>query len=472
MSVSQATSVSARKNRPERGATSVRQGDCVATVKPAGRVLFRSIGFAVLLWPLWVSGQSDIAKLPLPEPLTLADALLLGTTAHPDLMIAQSRVIAAEIQLGKVDSSYGFDAFVELQPRLSSRASSDEVNFEDDSRYGLVVKKRLTDFGRTESRKEAARSDIAANQARFVTRLDRHMLEIMRGFFSVILADHAYRALNERLAIDYFRYSRMAERRDRFGQYSELEVAQQEAAYRKAYVARHRADLERRQRRHALALRLGRPGELSSELVMPDLSVYEVREIPEYNDIVERVISTSSVLDAHRASVASAQAKVEVAKKLNSPVLSADFEAREYHDSAFASRDRYRLNLKFIMPLFNGTRTRDTEVAFAENALVQKQAELLAAEYAVREEVMTLVNDLLVNRAAAAAADADDTYRSYDQDRSRAMYEMEMRSDLGDAQAAAAEALLEVTRVNFEQALLWAEIDALLAQPVALMEEK
>ncbi|MED5406819.1 MAG: TolC family protein, partial [Pseudomonadota bacterium] len=324
----------------------------------------------------------------------------------------------------------------------------------------------------TENRKEAARSDIAANQARFVTRLDRHMLEIMRGFFSVILADHAYRALNERLAIDYFRYSRMAERRDRFGQYSELEVAQQEAAYRKAYVARHRADLERRQRRHALALRLGRPGELSSELVMPDLSVYQAREIPEYKDIVERVISTSSVLDAHRASVASAQAKVEVAKKLNSPVLSADFEAREYHDSAFASRDRYRLNLKFIMPLFNGTRTRDTEVAFAENALVQKQAELLAAEYAVREEVMTLVNDLLVNRAAAAAADADDTYRSYDQDRSRAMYEMEMRSDLGDAQAAAAEALLEVTRVNFEQALLWAEIDALLAQPVALMEEK
>lgn len=159
-----------------------------------------------------------------------------------------------------------------------------------------------------------------------------------------------------------------------------------------------------------------------------------------------------------------------MAKKLSSPVLSADFEAREYHDSAFASRDRYRLNLKFIMPLFNGTRTRDTEVALAENALVQKQAELLAAEYAVREEVMALVSDLLVNRAAAAAADSDNTYRSDYQDRSRAMYEMEMRSDLGDAQAAAAEALLEVTRVDFEQALLWAEFDALLARPSALME--
>jgi len=49
---------------------------------------------------------------------------------------------------------------------------------------------------------------------------------------------------------------------------------------------------------------------------------------------------------------------------------------------------------------------------------------------------------------------------------------MEMRSDLGDAQAAAAEALLEVTRVDFEQALLWAQMDALLARPIALLEEK
>ena len=78
----------------------------------------------------------------------------------------------------------------------------------------------------------------------------------MRSFFAVILSDHAYRAGNERLAIEYFRYSRMAEGRDRFEQYSDLEVAKQEAAYRKAYVARHRADLERRQRRHALALKV------------------------------------------------------------------------------------------------------------------------------------------------------------------------------------------------------------------------
>tara|TARA_B100001540_G_scaffold206110_1_gene181531 strand:+ start:105 stop:1430 length:1326 start_codon:yes stop_codon:yes gene_type:complete len=440
-------------------------------MKATGHISILCVAASWLLCPALALGEEERVHPPLPEPLTLSDALLIGIQSHPKLVVAQSQVAEAEISSGKVDASYGVNAFVELQPRLSSRAAADNVDFQDDSRYGLVIRKRLTDFGRTESRKEAAQSDIAASQARFVTRLDRHRLEIMRSFFAVILSDHAYRARNERLAIEYFRYSRMAERRDRFEQYSDLEVAKQEAAYRKAYVARHRADLERRQRRHALALKLGRPGELSSELVVPDLSAYRDRDIPEYNDIIDEAIATSSILKAHRANVASAQAKVSVAEKLNSPVLSADFEAREYHDSSFSSRDRYRLNLKFIMPLFDGTHVRDTEVALAENALAQKRAELLMAEYGVREDLLALISDLLVNRAAIVAAEADETYRSYYQDRSRAMYEMEMRSDLGDAQAAVAEAMLEAARVDFKQALLWAELDALLARPLALMEE-
>ena len=439
-------------------------------MKAFGRQSVVCAAVSLFLCPALVLGEDERIIPPLPDPLTLSDALLIGTQSHPELVAAQNQVAAAEISSGKVDASYGVNAFVELQPRLSSRAAADSVDFQDDSRYGLVIRKRLTDFGRTESRKEAAQSDIAASQARFVTRLDRHRLEIMRSFFAVILADHAYRARNERLAIDYFRYSRMAERRDRFEQYSDLEVAKQEAAYRKAYVARHRADLERRQRRHALALKLGRPGELSSELVAPDLSAFRDREIPEYSNIIDKAIASSSTLKAHRASVASAQAQVSVAEKLNSPVLSADFEAREYHDSSFSSRDRYRLNLKFIMPLFDGAQVRDTEVALAENALAQKQAELLMAEYGIREAVLTLISDLLVNRAAIVAVEAEETYRSYYQDRSRAMYEMEMRSDLGDAQAAAAEAILEAARVDFEQALLWAEFDALLARSSALME--
>ena len=112
-------------------------------------------------------------------------------------------------------------------------------------------------------------AEINARQAELIARQDQRLLDVMNRYFSVILADYAYRARNEQLALDYFRFSRMQERHERFEQFSELEVAEKEAIYRKAYVDRHRADLERRLTRHELALTLGRPGELSSELQMP-----------------------------------------------------------------------------------------------------------------------------------------------------------------------------------------------------------
>ncbi len=273
------------------------------------------------------------------------------------------------------------------------------------------------------------------------------------------------------MALDYFRYSRMEERRDRFQEYSDLEVAEKEVLYRKSYALRHRADLERRQRRHELALALGRPGELSNELQKPDLSIYLERDIPEYTEAVEQILARSPVVEARRRDLAAAEAKVEVARKVNSPVLSFEFEAREYYDASFASRDRYRANLKFIAPILNGTARRDTEVALAENVVFQKRAELFAAEFAVREEVLGLLTDLQVGRSEIAAAKAQQTYRGYYQDRSRAMYEMEMQTDFGDAQAAAAEAMLEMSQVEFQQALLWVRLDALRAEPTPMLQE-
>jgi outer membrane protein TolC len=370
-----------------------------------------------------------------------------------------------------VESSFGASVLLELQPRAASKASVSGVDFEDDSRYGLVWRKRLTDFGRSASRREVAGATLEAKQAIYEAGHDRQTLEIMERFFAVTLADYAYQMHDERMAISYFRYTRMLERQTRFEQYSDLEVAEREVAYRQQYVARLQADLQRRQTRHQLALALGRPGELSSELVIPDLAVYRKREIPRYADLVERVILSSAALQFLRHEVAAAKAAIDVARKLHSPVLSAELEAREYANSTSSSRDRYRANLKFSMPLFDGTGGRDIEVALAQNTLLHKQAALASSEYAVREEVLVLLHELEVNRAEEAAAQAQETYRGYYQDRSRAMYELELRSDLGDAQAAAAEAMLESIRVDFERALLWAQLDSLLGLPSALIQE-
>ena len=417
--------------------------------------------------------QADSSStVPLPTPLTLVDALSLANDSHPDLRIAWANVSRAGIRLREVESSYGVNTLLELQPRVASRASVSGVDFEDDSRFGLVIRKRLSDFGRSASRLVAASAAVRSEEAAYQVRRNLHVLEVMEKFFAVILADLAYQAHDESMTVSYFRYKRLADRQASFQQYTDMEVAERELAYRRAYVKRLRSDLTRRQARNSLALALGRPGELSADLAMPDLTVYARQEIPDYHELVDRVISTSPTLEVLRHRIEAAQASVDAVRKADFPVLSAEFEAWEYTDNTSANRDRFRANLKFVLPLFGSTGTKDVRLAEAHNVLFRLQSELTSAEYVLRDRVLELLHGLEVNRAQEVAAAAHEEYRGYYQDHSRALYELELRSDLGNAQAKAAAAMLESTRVRFQRALLWTELDGLLGRPLVLIQEK
>ena len=82
-----------------------------------------SIALAAGLWVTFFSAQGQVERAPLPQPLTLQSALTISLESHPDLVPARARLQAAQIREIQVDASYGFDAFVELQPRASSRAT-------------------------------------------------------------------------------------------------------------------------------------------------------------------------------------------------------------------------------------------------------------------------------------------------------------------------------------------------------------
>ena len=272
--------------------------------------------------------QADSSStVPLPTPLTLVDALSLANDSHPDLRIAWANVSRAGIRLREVESSYGVNTLLELQPRVASRASVSGVDFEDDSRFGLVIRKRLSDFGRSASRHVAASAAVRGEEAAYQVRRNLHVLEVMEKFFAVSLADLAYQAHDESMTVSYCRYKRLADRQASFQQYTDMEVAERELAYRRAYVKRLRSDLTRRQARNSLALALGRPGELSADLAMPDLTVYARQEIPDYHELVDRVISTSPTLEVLRHRIEAAQASVDAVRKAEFPVLSAVFEA-------------------------------------------------------------------------------------------------------------------------------------------------
>ena len=121
-----------------------------------------------------------------------------------------------------------------------------------------------------------------------------------------------------------------------------------------------------------------------------------------------------------------------------------------------------------MLPLFGGAGTEDVRTAEAHNVLFRLQSELASAEYVLRDRVLELLHGLEVNQAQEVAAAVQEEYRGHYQDHSRALYEL----DLGDAQAKAAAAMLGSTRVRFQRALLWAELDGLLGRPLVLIQER
>ena len=104
-----------------------------------------------MLWsvPALAQDASTMSRPALPVPLTLLDALTFAGESHPQLRAAQAAVGFAEIHLREVQASYGIDVTLDLQPRVTSRATLRGADFENDSRYGIVVRKRLSDFGRS-----------------------------------------------------------------------------------------------------------------------------------------------------------------------------------------------------------------------------------------------------------------------------------------------------------------------------------
>jgi hypothetical protein len=99
---------------------------------------------------------------------------------------------------------------------------------------------------------------------------------------------------------------------------------------------------------------------------------------------------------------------------------------------------------------------------------ISLRSKLLEETHRVQLELMTLIDRLRVNQVARIAAGVEETYRSAYQDRSRSLYEMEVKADLGDAQAQVAEALWKSAKVEFENAILWSKLDALLGRPMLL----
>lgn len=395
------------------------------------------------------------------EPLTLAEALQFADTNHPHLNSAELSLQQAQTDIEFFSSSDRLKIDANFVARHVDRADyANDVR--DDSYAQLQVSHPIYDFGRRQA--ATAESEIKLGLATHELEYQRQLrrLEIVESFLSVLHADLNYGVEDEKMTIAFLRFNRMREETDLFGSHSEVDVLEHETIYRERFLIRQQAGMERQTTRRQLGLSLGFVDYVPRDLISPDLSAYVTKEVPEYEELLEQVLTSSFAIKNAKLELQQKEAAALVNSSKYKPMISATIEATEWAEPT-GSRNSAAAFIQMRVPLYSGAE-RVTDRKRSELAIEQAQINLEKTEYELRMRVFELWKQLQLYHLDYAAAETRTTFRDQYMDRSRTLYELEERSDLGDAQAELLRSLYELQRIEHGITLIWAHLDVMLGK--------
>ena len=414
---------------------------------------------------LWMSGsissslaQQQTSLPPLPEPLTFEYAMSQVDINHPELQLNEAAINAARAEQQLVESDSGVKSLVLGRLRWVEPPSFNPDRSHDDHRLAILVDKKLYDFGRSASRMQAAQQNIESQQLLYQDARQQRRIEIMQHYFDVVLADLQFYQANEAMAVAFVELDKRRDRNE-LGQVSDIGVLQQDAEFQKIRKQRFESQNQQRITRSRLAYILGRPGQLPDTVIRPVNLPHLSRPLPEVEVIQAQALKNSSILRALRAQIAAAQADVAAARAGDNPVLYGGAEANAYSKER-ANYDTWRVGVHLEVPLTTGGRV-DADTAKRQAEIYRLQAELTITEEQIQQTILELWLELDALRIQREQMRAQKDYRELDLDRSRALYELEVKTNLGDAMVEYTGAEREMVMTEFRIALAWEQIDNL-----------
>ncbi|OYY74950.1 MAG: hypothetical protein B7Y40_03100 [Gammaproteobacteria bacterium 28-57-27] len=416
---------------------------------------------------LWVAGFSfscGVLAAPLPQPLSLQHALALAADEnHYDLQLRAADMDAARAGLrtaqGENDLLVGFEA----RARYIDAADLSPDQSHNDSAAVLVARKRLFDSGRRGALEHAALATIESEEQRTVLAQQQRKLDVMRAFYDVLLADRVFTLANERMAIAYVDFDKIKDRRE-LGQLSQVDFLRAQTNYEEVLRERNLTEGRQRSARVKLAAALGDVTQLPAKLSEPALEGLDARKSPDMDTLIKTALDTNPQLLALRHQLQASNDRVAAARAKRMPVVDAVVEGGAYNRHV-GSNDPFRAGLVFSAPLVVGG-TYDGELARAEAERRRAHAMIVRMEAELRQRLTELVLDIDVLRKTVTGDKVRADYRDLYMERSRALYEMEVSTDLGDSMVQLTDAQMRATRTLYTLSMAWAELDVLLGRPV------
>ena len=401
-----------------------------------------------------VAATEPWSAAPLPEPLTLEDALHLSNPERPRLLRAAAREQAARAQLLSAESLTGLRVTANGRLRVVEPSYRSFDNSNNDSSASLLLRKRLYDSGYSDSLKTSAGHALEAGGWNTLQARQESRLAVMRAFFDVLLADLQFARDNEAMSIAFINADRARDRNE-LGQMSDVDLLQAEAEYQEVRRQRYASEKLQLLARSQLAVAMGRPQDLVSNLVRPTIQLPE-NDPDDFEAFWQEVLQGNPELQALRAERTAAGEKLAAARVADGPVLSAEAEASVYNRMT-SSTHPLGAGLVLEVPLMTGG-SRDAAIARAQAAVSEADAALQEARLRLRQQARELWAALGTLRADLQAYRVLGDYRDLYLDRSRALYELEVKTDLGDAMTQTSEVRLKLASALFD----WAMTDARL----------
>jgi outer membrane protein TolC len=399
----------------------------------------------------------------LADTLTLKAALAAADSAHPDLLMAEADRDSAAADRDIAGSQQ--DTRINLEGILrSGRPTIGMPDFTSDNSVRLTARKTLYDFGRSSSAEQAAEFELKARETDLTTTLDQRRLEIMARYFDVLLADMQYTVDNELMAVYYVNFDQGKDRLAQ-GQISSVELAELETRYQDSLVKRNASAQRQRLTRAMLANAMNQPGVLPGDLADPELAGNQ-RALPDYETLLPVMLNNNPRLHAQQEMLAASQERVAALRADNGPTLNAEVQAADYSRPA-TTRNDYSAGLILSWPLYQGNRS-NSRVAreLARFNKLQAGAEKLKMDL-TQALLQTCLDITQLQSTAREAARKYTNYRDLQLERSRGLYELELRSNLGTSMSETSDARMRARRNEYQLALSFARLEALLGEPLS-----
>lgn len=391
----------------------------------------------------------------LPTPLSLSKALSYADTDHPDLLLADAELAYAVSRKLEVETSNDIDVYFEVAPYTSKPTTND--HFLNDSYIRFSVTKTLYDFGYSDSLEVSGDEAVLSQEFIASDTRNRNHLKIMRLYFNVLLADLHFSAIDEEMTSLYVKYDKLRDRKS-LDMVSDVAVAEAESIYREAADRRKLAELEQQEGRQRLAIALNRPDDIPGELIRPDLPELN-QPIPEAESLLDDAINNNLMLTALEHAVLADKAALKATQQQFGPTLAAGLEMNEY-ERRLPGRSNASVGVTLRIPITNGGRSL-AETARATAQLSISQAKYDQAKYSLRQKLFNLIRRLQLLKYKRTTDELRLNSTALTLDKSRARYELEIQTTLGNTMAKYTLAEWLSAKNDFDMATTWAQIEIL-----------